>query len=244
MITLTPEIIVNRAHRGRLYDKGERLTLEILRLKETATSIWMGGKFWSLAPIKYVGCWKLRRDNRFFVEQNGKQKIKTEIERTVLPLTDPIEVYEAVQIKRKLVVPRSWRYKLDPDERIKPFIRLDRIDKKYSIEEVLDHPSMGKNVKAIFDGDLINMRSLRYKVFKVKGTVCVTCGLVGTHFYKERHFADHRYHFNLYGINKHGREIMMTKDHIIAIANGGSKMSLTNLQPMCYNCNQRKGDKR
>lgn len=38
------------------------------------------------------------------------------------------------------------------------------------------------------------------------------------------------------------RSAVITVDHIIALANGGSN-DITNLQPMCYSCNSKKGTK-
>lgn len=117
----------------------------------------------------------------------------------------------------------------------------------YLIEDVLskqiDPTSKGKQKKhkVDFDGDLIYMDSHRYWVFKHKGTVCVTCGLEGTHFAKERAGDVESYHFNLYGI-RDGKEVMMTKDHIIPKSKGGID-HLDNYNPMCYDCNQEKGDK-
>lgn len=43
-------------------------------------------------------------------------------------------------------------------------------------------------------------------------------------------------------INKQGKRIKMTIDHIFPRSKGGSNR-LDNLQPMCYDCNVEKGDK-
>lgn len=50
------------------------------------------------------------------------------------------------------------------------------------------------------------------------------------------------YHFNLYGINNSGYEVMMTKDHIIPKARGGEDR-MDNYQPMCQHCNVKKADR-
>jgi hypothetical protein len=99
-----------------------------------------------------------------------------------------------------------------------------------------------------FDGDLINMTSQRYQMFKLKGTCCVKCGLEAEYFTKERpkvkkNFDPTKvvYHFNLYG-NKDGKEILFTKDHIIPKVKGG-KNHMDNYQVMCQPCNQDKDDK-
>lgn len=103
--------------------------------------------------------------------------------------------------------------------------------------------AMKKNPFADFDGDPIRMRSQRYQLFR-KSVRCVRCGLEGTYFAKER-FATNReserYHFNLYGTNANGKEVMLTKDHIIPKSKGGKDV-LSNYQTMCAPCNQKKGD--
>jgi len=80
----------------------------------------------------------------------------------------------------------------------------------------------------------------------VHGTVCVTCGLCGEFFALERHLTTShyerlRYHFNLYGIDESGEEILFTKDHIVPKSKGGAD-NLKNLQTMCIICNAEKGD--
>jgi len=106
---------------------------------------------------------------------------------------------------------------------------------------------VGKNQKVDFDGDLVNMASDRYKAFAAKGCKCVVCGLEGTYFAKEKSRSsvkqEHKgYHFNLYGIDAEGKEVLITKDHIVPVSKGGGHY-LDNYQTMCYNCNMKKGDK-
>lgn len=93
-----------------------------------------------------------------------------------------------------------------------------------------------------FDGDLMKMESQRYRLFKRDGTVCVKCKLEGTFFRKEKHINDTQYHFNLYGYNIDGKEVLFTKDHIIPKSKGGKNI-LSNYQVMCFNCNHEKGNK-
>ena len=109
----------------------------------------------------------------------------------------------------------------------------------YSIEEVL--PFIGKHKKD-YDGDLIKMDSQRYELFSKKGCKCVVCGLEGKYFAKERDRKCQTYHFNLYGINEQGEEIMLTKDHIIPKSKGGAN-HISNYQTMCIVCNYAKGNK-
>jgi 5-methylcytosine-specific restriction endonuclease McrA len=91
---------------------------------------------------------------------------------------------------------------------------------------------------------LVSMGSHRYQLYAEKGVICVNCGTIGTYFALERGKKDNpnRFHFNLYGKDDRGREIMITKDHIMPRSKGG-KNKLSNYQPMCLKCNQRKADK-
>ena len=120
----------------------------------------------------------------------------------------------------------------------------------YSIEEIKDflgdYPFNTSNPKPkdypLLDGDPIKPSSDRYKTFFNKGCTCVTCELKGSFFAKERvDGSNERYHLNLYGINEHGHEVLMTKDHIIPKSKGG-KNSLINYQTMCTKCNEQKGN--
>lgn len=116
----------------------------------------------------------------------------------------------------------------------------------YTIDEVLSkqiNPLGGKRKenKVEFDGDLISMDSHRYWLFKNKGVMCVSCKIKGAYFAKERSGGVQSYHFNLYGLDEHGEEIMITKDHIIPKSKGG-KDHLDNYDTMCYKCNLKKGD--
>jgi len=89
----------------------------------------------------------------------------------------------------------------------------------------------------------VTMGTHRYQLFATKGTSCVKCGLKGKFFALERneHGDPTKFHFNLYGIDTYGNEIMITKDHIIPRSKGG-KNTLSNYQPLCIKCNQQKAD--
>jgi hypothetical protein len=90
----------------------------------------------------------------------------------------------------------------------------------------------------------VSMGSHRYELFATKGITCVKCGVVGSFFALERGKKNNpkKFHFNLYGFDENGREVLITKDHIQPRAKGG-KNKLSNYQPMCQPCNQKKGDK-
>lgn len=87
----------------------------------------------------------------------------------------------------------------------------------------------------------VNCKSLRMRMFAEKGVTCVKCGIKGTFFATERSGGskDVSAHFNLYAM-RNGKEILMTRDHIIPVARGG-KETMQNMQPMCCVCNSRKG---
>ena len=92
----------------------------------------------------------------------------------------------------------------------------------------------------------VKMYSQRYQVFKTKGAKCVKCGIEGTFFALERGAYTQqnldRYHFNLYGLNELGEEVLITKDHILPKSKNG-KNAVENYQPMCTHCNLIKADK-
>lgn len=68
-----------------------------------------------------------------------------------------------------------------------------------------------------------------------------SCGLEGSFMAMEKSEKDVSFHFNMYGIEESGNEVLFTKDHIIPKSKGGSNQ-LSNYQTMCVNCNQNKRD--
>lgn len=96
-----------------------------------------------------------------------------------------------------------------------------------------------------FDGAEVNLGMLNMRLFATKGCDCVHCDLKGEFFRVERmgrgNSIFNEWHLNLYGVNEHGREVMMTKDHIHAKSKGGVD-ELRNLQTMCEKCNVKKQD--
>lgn len=98
----------------------------------------------------------------------------------------------------------------------------------------------GRDNKVLIDGELINMASDRYKLF-FDNRKCVSCGIEGKYMAMERGEKDISYHFNMYGIDNNGNEILMTKDHVVPKSKGG-KDCLSNLQTMCKPCNEKKND--
>jgi 5-methylcytosine-specific restriction endonuclease McrA len=101
----------------------------------------------------------------------------------------------------------------------------------------------------------VKLASQRYRIFyedyqKDNQISCKRCGIVATHFALEQHahqtkfsnFNPVRFHFNLYGLDQYGNEILFTKDHIVPISKGGDN-HIDNLQVLCTHCNLKKGNK-
>ncbi|MGV8131884.1 MAG: HNH endonuclease [Candidatus Pacearchaeota archaeon] len=111
----------------------------------------------------------------------------------------------------------------------------------FQIDQIL--PLVGKvHFASIGNFHFIKLGSWRYRVYAQKGTTCVTCGLKANYFALERDNKQKAMpHLNLYAL-VNGKEIMMTIDHIIPKSKGGSN-DMENLQPMCSNCNEKKGDR-
>lgn len=101
------------------------------------------------------------------------------------------------------------------------------------------------------NGFKVKPSSLRYQVFN-QNLTCSKCGIKGKFLALERCLSDkggdegdregQGFHLNLYALDEIGREVLMTKDHIIPKSKGGPD-DLSNLQTMCVNCNIEKGDK-
>ena len=115
---------------------------------------------------------------------------------------------------------------------------------KYSLEEIIRLIKSNKN-HILLDGDKINIFSIKLLTFLRCGVKCIRCGIKGSFFVKERHIGQNHnnFHLSLYAIDKFGKEVLMTSDHIIPRSKGGAIFGITNRQTMCLNCNMRKGNK-
>jgi hypothetical protein len=125
------------------------------------------------------------------------------------------------------------------------------IDAKFAIDYVFDNFIIGdiQTVRTVRTGVgvfKVNTNSDRYILFKNKGVKCPDCDFVATYARLTVTGPD-RAHFNFYGLNKHGKEVMLTKDHIIpSSVSTGNKLlkrflnSQRNYQPMCEKCNKKK----
>ena len=84
------------------------------------------------------------------------------------------------------------------------------------------------------------------KVFE-KGLVCVKCGIEGNVFYLygSEHWQDYKASMCLYhiGSDDSGKIVLMTRDHILALADGGTN-DMNNLQTMCAPCNAEKSSEK
>ena len=116
---------------------------------------------------------------------------------------------------------------------------LNRI-KELSIEEGLQ----------LIDSSFFELENIIYKVsedrldcFFHKGVVCAGCNITASFFAIEKVLFDpcNKITLNLYGL-KDGKERYFTKDHIIPKSKNGSD-TLSNYQPMCWECNALKGNK-
>ena len=110
-----------------------------------------------------------------------------------------------------------------------------------SIDTVRAAFAAATNGKLNINGELVNGgHSLRVRTFLTKGTVCLHCGLVGSHFALERTGDRGPYHLNLWGFDADGDEHLLTHDHIVARALGGAD-DISNTQTLCSQCNGKKG---
>lgn len=117
--------------------------------------------------------------------------------------------------------------------------------RSYGLQDVLPHiraAQTGGPERIELDGELVAVTSVRLQTFAFRGTRCVSCGIEGKHFRKDQVLpSDHRPHLNLYAAGLTDLiEVLMTKDHIVPRARGGSSV-LENMQTLCFRCNEQKG---
>jgi hypothetical protein len=113
------------------------------------------------------------------------------------------------------------------------------------LQEVLDDTELTpegskKKNREFYHGYYVNLTSQRLQLFKLKGTKCVSCGEEASYAAIELPNGMDYPHINIYGVNKEGKDIMFTKDHIIPKIRGGRNV-LENYQVMCQTCNLVKG---
>lgn len=109
----------------------------------------------------------------------------------------------------------------------------------------------GKKAVLMFNGVkvLYNM-TLAAKTFQRKGCDCVYCGAKGSHVLLDKVYSHVKsgtpkvqQSVRVFAKKKDGSYVRMTTDHIIPKAKGGTNNVNDNLQPMCFDCNQKKASK-
>ena len=96
--------------------------------------------------------------------------------------------------------------------------------------------------RVILRGYKIVVDTDRYENLYYHKCKCAKCGLEASFaaIEKNKHSKD-KFHLNIYGIDKNGKEICLTKDHIYPRSLGGFD-ALDNYQVLCEKCNKLKGD--
>jgi hypothetical protein len=82
-------------------------------------------------------------------------------------------------------------------------------------------------------------RTLRF--FHRRGVDCSDCGIKGAYFAFWRERQGERLNFSLFA-EKNGIPVQMTIDHIIPKSHGGKRKTDINTCPMCFSCNNAKGN--
>ena len=115
---------------------------------------------------------------------------------------------------------------------------------RFSLGDVFEHSCFGRRegnqpIRREYEGIKVKMDSARYEVFK-RNHRCEWCGIAGQFFLLQqfRGTPEHYGHFNLYA-EENGNLVLMTKDHKMAKAKGGSN-GIWNMQTMCAYCNSLK----
>lgn len=115
---------------------------------------------------------------------------------------------------------------------------------KVSIEDLVSHVEATGGKPMLVSGEEVRVGSLRMRTFREKGHVCSCCGLEASFYAVERHKRraenTNTYHFNLWGVNSNGHEVLFTHDHTLARSLGG-KDHISNTTTMCSPCNNKKG---
>ena len=114
---------------------------------------------------------------------------------------------------------------------------------RYPAEDILSQMKKKNRMEVTVNNQTYQVRlgSLRLRTFE-RRTVCVCCGRVGTEMGLDLPHGTDKPHFNLYCVEKSGKRVLMTKDHVIPKSKGG-KNHISNMQTMCCKCNAKKGDK-
>lgn len=95
---------------------------------------------------------------------------------------------------------------------------------------------LDSKLKYMFDGYLVKVSTLRLRTFKNKGCECKYCGLKATHFEINDFQSKKGKIMNQNHLNMWAGDVLMTKDHLNPVANGG-KDHLNNMVTCCEECN-------
>jgi len=98
----TRQEISDITHKGKQWDVGRVLTIEELSELDLPCPVWINGKVWTLAPIKYTKCLRLKHtkaDLPQFNDETRKVERENILEKKELPLTEGVEIREAIQLE-------------------------------------------------------------------------------------------------------------------------------------------------
>lgn len=100
----------------------------------------------------------------------------------------------------------------------------------------------GRDLEFEIDGIVyfVKKHSQRYKLFRTKGLRCVSCKKTANAAFLEANVEGERPHINFYLKRPGMKDLLFTKDHILPKSKGG-KNCQSNYQPMCQECNSKKG---
>ena len=114
--------------------------------------------------------------------------------------------------------------------------------KGYSVSRILYRAEVadGKGKDSfIVSGNRIRI-SMTLRTFMRYGVKCAGCGTKARYF---TIFRNEKGSFlQLFAYDGEGKEVLMTKDHIVPRSKGGAD-DLKNYQPMCAICNTKKGNR-
>lgn len=102
----------------------------------------------------------------------------------------------------------------------------------------------GKKIREQIWGYNLCINSTKLRTYLFKGCKCYLCGKEAD-FFAICSCTEHPKYpsLELFRYNKHRSIIPFTQDHIIPLTHRGSRRELSNLQPTCKPCNNRRGDR-